>query len=612
MVRVGMHWLLAAAAALLLAMPSQAQVCSVTCNLTGAVNDYWPGTAGAAAGATSITLGARRTGTGTAGNAIAIGDWVIVLQVQDATINTSTGTSAYGANNATGAGYLAANQTGFYEFKRATSAVGAAGGALTVSGGLLNTYNVTPVAGAQTTPRFQVIRVPNCVTANLSGSLSGAPWNGTTGGVIALRGETVNGGGATIDATGIGFRGGATDAHNGPNDTNSYASTNQNDQYKGEGIAATPDYIYDTATAAEIATGQTMPNGYRGRGAAGNAGGAGEGDSGAGGGGNGGAGGRGGTWDTGTIGNNGGGRGGAVFAEAAFGRLVLGGGGGGGSANTGATTANEATIPYGTGANSFNRGGAGGGLVILGGVTRAGSFTINANGAGATGTTYTSTTQGSRVGGGGGAGGSIVLFGSGGAITASATGGNGYNDQLATGHIAHGGGGGGGVVLAAGSLAGVASTVTGGNAGCTTSGVNDTGATACGTGGPSSTNGAAGSAATFSAASVEPGTPTCGPANIAITKTNNVATVNSGSTTTYTITVSNSGPTNAPNSLVRDPAATGLNCSTVTFAANPVGGVVAGPLSIAGLQGAGIALTTFNANSTATFTLTCGVTATGF
>jgi uncharacterized repeat protein (TIGR01451 family) len=54
-------------------------------NLGGVINTYYPGKATANAGSTSITLGAA---TGAA-NQIATGDLVLVIQMQDATINTS-------------------------------------------------------------------------------------------------------------------------------------------------------------------------------------------------------------------------------------------------------------------------------------------------------------------------------------------------------------------------------------------------------------------------------------------------------------------------------------------------------------------------------------------
>src|SRR6185295_1990745 len=59
--------------------------------LAGTVNSYFQGTVNAPAGATSITVGAR---AGAAVN-IAVGDLILVIQMQDGTLN-STNTDAYG------------------------------------------------------------------------------------------------------------------------------------------------------------------------------------------------------------------------------------------------------------------------------------------------------------------------------------------------------------------------------------------------------------------------------------------------------------------------------------------------------------------------------------
>jgi hypothetical protein len=77
--------------------------------LTGVVNTYYPGTANAAAGATSITLGAA-TGASTQ---ITSGDLLIVIQMQDAGINSSNNSNyGDGSGGLTGAGYNAVNNTG--------------------------------------------------------------------------------------------------------------------------------------------------------------------------------------------------------------------------------------------------------------------------------------------------------------------------------------------------------------------------------------------------------------------------------------------------------------------------------------------------------------------
>lgn len=107
-------------------------------------------------------------------------------------------------------------------------------------------------------------------------------------------------------------------------------------------------------------------------------------------------------------------------------------------------------------------------------------------------------------------------------------------------------------------------------------------------------------------------TSTVAPAtNLQITKTNAVGAVAAGQTTTYTITVANGGPANAPNTVVRDPAAAGLSCTAVSCAVTAGTATCPAALSIAALQGAGLIIPTFNVGATLTFSVTCGVTATG-
>jgi uncharacterized repeat protein (TIGR01451 family) len=99
---------------------------------------------------------------------------------------------------------------------------------------------------------------------------------------------------------------------------------------------------------------------------------------------------------------------------------------------------------------------------------------------------------------------------------------------------------------------------------------------------------------------------------LTISKTNGVDSLVAGQTTSYTITVANLGPTNAPGAVLKDPSASGLNCTTVTCAVTAGTASCPAPLTIAALQGAGLTITpSFNANSTLSFVVTCGVTATG-
>jgi uncharacterized repeat protein (TIGR01451 family) len=107
-------------------------------------------------------------------------------------------------------------------------------------------------------------------------------------------------------------------------------------------------------------------------------------------------------------------------------------------------------------------------------------------------------------------------------------------------------------------------------------------------------------------------TSTVAPAtNLQIVKSNAVGTVTAGQTTTYTIAVTNAGPANAPNALVRDPAAPGLSCTAVSCSvASGTATCPAGP-TIANLQVAGLTIPTFNSGAVVNFLVTCGVTATG-
>src|SRR2546423_3806551 len=93
-------------------------------SLSGVINTYYPGSASAAGGSTTITLGAA-TGAATP---IAVGDLVLVIQMQDAAID-STNTGAYGDGVAgdPATGWSALNSAGLYEYAVASSAVPLAG-----------------------------------------------------------------------------------------------------------------------------------------------------------------------------------------------------------------------------------------------------------------------------------------------------------------------------------------------------------------------------------------------------------------------------------------------------------------------------------------------------
>ncbi|HEX2834088.1 MAG TPA: C25 family cysteine peptidase [Thermoanaerobaculia bacterium] len=440
--------------------------------LAGVINSYWPGSANAAAGATSITVGARRG----AAVSITAGDLVLVMQMQDAAIDSNNddrygnGLGITGGTTGIGAGYTNANNVGRYEYVVATNTVGAAGGALTFTGvsgggGLVYAYTNANATATQGQRRFQVVRVPQYTTATLGGTVTAAVWNGTSGGILAfdVAGDLALGS-TTVNVNGLGFRGGAglQRAGGGAATTDDYRNTLATNVHgvKGEGIAGTPEWVLDGGANTDVGP-QGYPNGDFARGAPGNAGGGGtdgeptanQDNSGGGGGANWGRGGGGGnTWASNLAR---GGFGGAPYYDSP-GRVVLGGGGGAGARNNSSGIASS--------------GAAGGGIVLVRAGRLTGTGTITANGADAFNDTA------NDGGGGGGAGGSIVVLTRGGTfsgLTVRANGGRGgdaWRTQAPGVYPGErhgpGGGGGGGYIALNGTPA--VSSVTGGASGITT------------------------------------------------------------------------------------------------------------------------------------------------
>lgn len=390
--------------------------------LGGIVNTYYPATAAAAAGARCISVGAPRGAV----NAIAAGDLLLVVQMQDASINSSQsndyGDGAGGLNQVGVSGYRTA---GVYEYVAALGAVGAPGGvgcsagqlavrARSGSGGLLNAYRNVARSGDIGRGTFQVVRVPQYRNATLSADITAAYWNGGSGGIVALDVTgTLNINARTISASGRGFRGGGGRALGGAGgladtDRRTLASAAANGA-KGEGIAGTPRFTFDQATfdagnrnagTVNDNTDEGYNNGSQARGGPGNAGGGGtdgnpgsnDENSGGGGGANGGGGGVGGNaWNSQDVG---GGFGGAAFGSGNNGfalsiaRIVAGGGGGAGTRNN--STAVQSS------------GGAGGGLILLQSGIFLGNGIVESNGA-------SGPAPDNDGAGGGGAGGTIVL-----------------------------------------------------------------------------------------------------------------------------------------------------------------------------------------------------------
>jgi uncharacterized repeat protein (TIGR01451 family) len=560
--------------------------------LAGIVNDYWIGSASVAAGATGITLGARAAGAG--GKTIAAGDLLIVMQMQDAAFNTTndeTYGEGTGSTQATGTGSGAAttlNNAGRWEYAVATNAVGTAGGALTLNGGGLGgglLYSYTSQTFAATTTQgqrtFQVIRVPQYTTATLGSTLTALPWNctvppatfGCTGGVLAVDvSGTMTLGGATVAVDGLGFRGGGGRVLDGDGGTPTLLNTDfatlatrTSNGSKGEGIAGTPRYVYQSG-ATIGAPGVNAPldttvegyvGGSYGRGGPGNGGGGStDGDpatapnggndenSGGGGGGNGGNGGSGGNgWQCNCPG---GGQGGGNISPSLT-RIALGGGGGAGTSNNGSAADATGNVLADTGAGTvsatatgyYSSGADGGGIIIMRALQATGAATLTANGLNGPNT-------GRDGPGGGGAGGSVLFttqLGTLAGLTIQAQGGNGGSAWILTPaggdpgeRHGPGGGGGGGYVLT--SSAPASTNVNGGINGVTTASLSSYGAQP----------GSPGIVQLITGNNVLPGGDgaSCAIADLAVT---NVASpspaVQAGNNLTYTQTVTNNGPSSA-------------------------------------------------------------------
>jgi uncharacterized repeat protein (TIGR01451 family) len=447
--------------------------------ITANPNTYYPATnQTVAVGATSLSVG---TAVGT--TPIGAGDLLLVMQMQGADIDYSN-TDAYGDGVAGGSAtsYLINNNftAGQYEYvvaDGAPAAVSAGVFTLTFKTPLKNSYQNADATASTFQRRFQVVRIPQYRNLTISGTVTPAAWDGRTGGILALdvTGQLTFDNGAKIDASGVGFRGGAGQQLTGATGLSgtdyratapsSSTSTVGAHAMKGEGIVGTPRYV-NTGTALFDTGVDGYPGGSAGRGAPGNAGGGGTdynpsnptNNSGGGGGGNGARGGRGGnSWSSNMPV---GGEPGAPFSAPSTSRLILGGGGGAGVNNTG--------TGVGPSPGYASSGAAGGGIVLVRTGSVSGAGVVLANGASAGNTVQN---DGS---GGGGAGGSILITANNTAslnsLTLAANGGNGgTNTGGSAGPHGPGGGGSGGVVLT--NAAPSSASVTSGANGITAGGV---------------------------------------------------------------------------------------------------------------------------------------------
>jgi uncharacterized repeat protein (TIGR01451 family) len=572
---------------------------------SGVVNTYFPGTSNVSSGATVISLGAASG----ASAPIAVGDMLLVIQMQGAAINANN-TSAYGSGTSGtyANGYSSIGQTGLYEFVRAASAVSTGGGTVTIvggsGGGLINSYVSAAATNSAGQRTFQVIRVPQYANATVSGTVNALPWNGATGGVLAIDvADRLTFAGGTLNASGLGFRGGGALAQAGSSNpaNTDYRSlaTRPAHAAKGEGIAGAPTYVNNNG--ALLNTGhEGYPNGSNGRGAPGNAGGGGndgnpaanDQNTGGGGGGNGGQGGRGGhAWCSSFASScpQTGGHPGATAPNGSA-RLIMGGGGGAGTNN------NNTGSPAGFASS----GAAGGGIVILRAGEIAGSGVVSANGASA------NNSVGNDGTGGGGAGGTVLVTvlrnSGGGSLSVEAAGGDGGSNT--GGGAPHGpGGGGGGGYVASNGVAPLSASVWGGSAGTTASGGFAGGINY------GALSGSSGTTATVAAADVVGVSSGC-ECTPTVAKSFATSPVSPGSPSVMSVAVTNNNPDLAltgmaftdtyPSGLVNAAAPNPTkSCTTATLAAAANGGSFA------------VSAATVPAASTCTYTATTTVTSTG-
>lgn len=261
----------------------------------------------------------------------------------------------------------------------------------------------------------QVCTVPELtdLTVTAAGEIHATPWDGRTGGVVAVlaSGAVVVDG--ALRADGAGFRGGQPSLAGDAAVVTELSTVAEDGGGKAEGLDGRSWMRYGRGALASAAGGGNSSR------------------AGGGGGGGGGAGGLGGFDATGASDTQG--SGGSALDAPVEERLALGGGGGGGH-------------QVALGGERGGAGGAGGGLVLVIAETISGSGTVSANGAdGADGGFVTA--EGADGAGGGGAGGTILLRAgnsSSFAGTVSAAGANGGDVRTASGALGGPGGGGGG------------------------------------------------------------------------------------------------------------------------------------------------------------------------
>ncbi len=159
----------------------------------------------------------------------AVGEQVIVIQMQGASLAGTSNNSSYGTLSSL-------NSAGLFELATINS-INTSMGFMTLTSALNNNYSVAS--------NVQVVSFPRLGTVGyvVSNTISALPWNGSIGGIVAfqVQGNLVmlN----PITANGAGFRGGAKAGSDGSNcQGNMWIANSGDPRYadKGEGIILTP------------------------------------------------------------------------------------------------------------------------------------------------------------------------------------------------------------------------------------------------------------------------------------------------------------------------------------------------------------------------------------
>ena len=147
------------------------------------VNSYYPGTSSVTSG-NSLSVGTI-DGRGSS-NAIAVGDLLVIMQMQGADINANN-TVAYGGGNgaAPANGYSSTNLVaGYYEYATVSSVSGSPISSITLTVALSNVYHTRSFTSSNAIQTYQVIRVPRYYNLTINAapaSITAPAWNGQVG-----------------------------------------------------------------------------------------------------------------------------------------------------------------------------------------------------------------------------------------------------------------------------------------------------------------------------------------------------------------------------------------------------------------------------------------------